>query len=76
MRPLPLQAAREVDGVTTIDMSDTICPDGARCSAVIGNVLVYRQGTHITRSFIDSAQAQLADALHEATDGEFGTKLR
>lgn len=74
--PAALQAAREVDGVTTIDMSDIICPDGARCSAVIGNVLVYRQGTHITRSFIDSAQAQLADALHEATDGEFGTKLR
>ncbi len=73
--PAALQAEKEVPGVTTIDMADTICPDGNRCAAVIGNVLVYRQGTHITRSFIDSAQAQLAAALFKATDGEFGTKL-
>jgi peptidoglycan/LPS O-acetylase OafA/YrhL len=73
--PAALQAAREVEGVSTIDLTDTICPDGARCSAVIGNVLVYRQGTHITRSYIDSAQAQLKAALFEATDGEFGAKL-
>jgi peptidoglycan/LPS O-acetylase OafA/YrhL len=73
--PAALQAAKEVPGVTTIDMTDTICPDGARCSAVIGNVLVYRQGTHVTKSFVDSAQAQLADALYDATDGDFGAKL-
>jgi peptidoglycan/LPS O-acetylase OafA/YrhL len=74
--PAALQAADEVPfGVTTIDMTDVICPDGARCSAVIGNVLVYRQGTHITKSFVDSAQAQLADKLYDATNGDFGTKL-
>jgi len=73
--PAALQAQREVPGVTTMDLSATICPDGARCSAVIGNVLVYRQGTHLTRTFIDSAEAQLAAALFTATDGKFGAKL-
>ena len=73
--PAALQAAQQVPGVTTIDLTDTICPDGARCSAVIGNVLVYRQGTHVTRSFIDSAEPQLAAALFTATDGAFGAKL-
>lgn len=73
--PAALQAAAEVPGVTVIDMSDTICPDGARCSAVIGNVLVYRQGTHLTTSFINSAEPQLAAALFTATGGRFGAQL-
>jgi peptidoglycan/LPS O-acetylase OafA/YrhL len=73
--PAALQAKDEVPAVTTMDLSGTICPDGARCPAVIGNVLVYRQGTHLTRTFIDSAQAQLAAALFKATGGEFGAKL-
>jgi hypothetical protein len=38
-------------------------------------VLVYRQGTHITKSFVDSATAQLADKLYAATNGDFGTEL-
>jgi peptidoglycan/LPS O-acetylase OafA/YrhL len=73
--PAALQAAQQVPAVKIIDLTDTICPDGARCSAVIGNVLVYRQGTHVTRSFIDSAEPQLAAALFKATDGAFGAKL-
>lgn len=73
--PAALEAAKQVPGVTVMNMDDTICPDGARCSAVIGHVLVYRQGTHLTRTFIDSAEKQLAAQLYKATDGKFGAKL-
>ena len=73
--PAARQAVAEVPGVTVMDMADTICPDGDRCSAVIGNVLVYRQGTHLTTSFIDTAVPQLSAALFAATDGSFGATL-
>jgi len=67
-----LKAAAEVPAVKVIDMSNVICPDVDRCAPVIGNVLVYRQGTHLTRTFVDSAEPQLAAALAKATDGRFG----
>ena len=71
--PTQLAAAAKVPAVEVIDMADVICPDGARCAPVIGNVLVYRQGTHITNTYVLSAQKQLAAALSDATDGRFGS---
>ena len=68
-----LAAAAEVPAVKVINMSNVICPDADRCAPVIGNVLVYRQGTHLTRTFVDSAEPQLAAALAKATSGRFGT---
>ena len=65
-------AAAEVPAVKVIDMADVICPDADRCAPVIGNVLVYRQGTHLTRTFVDSAEPQLAAALAKATSDRFG----
>jgi hypothetical protein len=41
---------------------------------VIGNVLVYRQGTHLTRTFVDSAKDQLSAELWRATHGLFGAR--
>ncbi|WP_159085781.1 acyltransferase family protein [Aeromicrobium chenweiae] len=70
-----LRAAKQVPAVKVMDMSDTICPDGGRCSAVIGNVLVYRQGSHLTMTYISTMRKQLADALFTASDGAFGQKL-
>lgn len=72
--PVQRAAAKEVPGVEIVDMADTICPDGARCSAVIGNVLVYRQGSHITRTFADSAESRLSAELFGASGGRFGRK--
>ncbi|MGH3458866.1 acyltransferase family protein [Aeromicrobium sp.] len=71
--PTQLAAAEKVPAVEVMDMADVICPDGPRCAPVIGNVLVYRQGTHITNTFVLSAQKQLAAALSNATDGRFGS---
>jgi peptidoglycan/LPS O-acetylase OafA/YrhL len=73
--PAQRRAAAEVPGVAVMDLTSTVCPDGDRCAAVIGNVLVYRQGTHLTTTFIDTAEPQLAAALFEASRGAFGTKL-
>ena len=72
--PQQRAAAREVPGVEIVDMADTLCPDGARCSAVIGNVLVYRQGSHITRTFADSAESRLSAELFRASSAGFGRK--
>jgi peptidoglycan/LPS O-acetylase OafA/YrhL len=73
--PAQRKAAAEVPGVGIMDMTSTICPDGDRCAAVIGNVLVYRQRTHLTKTFVASAERQVAAALYEASDGAFGTRL-
>lgn len=44
--------AMELSGIDrVIDLSESICPVAERCPAVIGNVLVYRQGSHITNTY-------------------------
>jgi peptidoglycan/LPS O-acetylase OafA/YrhL len=68
-------AVAEVPGVGIMDMTSTICPDDGRCAAVIGNVLVYRQGSHLTKTFIDTAEPQLAAALYDASEGAFGRTI-
>ena len=49
-------------GVHWIDLNDAICPT-ARCAPIIGNVLVYRQGTHITATYIETLAPRLEAAL-------------
>jgi len=72
--PSQRAAAELVPGVKTVDMADTICPDRDRCAPVIGNVLVYRQGSHLTTTFVDSTEPRLSAALWQATGGLFGVK--
>jgi hypothetical protein len=69
--PVLRGAAEAVPGVSVVDMTSTICPGDDRCPAVIDDVLVYRAGSHLTRTFTVSVERQLATALHRATDGEF-----
>ncbi len=51
----------EVDQI--IDMTDIVCPGAVRCPAVVGNVLTYRQGSHLTRTYVDSMTDALAERL-------------
>lgn len=44
------EAAAGMEGVILIDPTDFICPRD-RCAPVIGSVLVYRQGSHVTNSY-------------------------
>jgi hypothetical protein len=67
------KAAAQVPAVKVVDMTDVICPDKTRCAPVIGNVLVYRQGSHLTRTFINSTEPQLAARLYRATGGKLGS---
>jgi hypothetical protein len=53
-------AAAERGGYAVIDLDDHICP-GASCPAVIGGVLVYRQGSHLTRTYVST----LTDVLEQ-----------
>lgn len=45
-----------------IDMNEWICPDD-RCSSVIGNVLVWRDGHHLTGTFARTLAKPLEDEL-------------
>ncbi|MGH3386839.1 MAG: acyltransferase family protein, partial [Nocardioidaceae bacterium] len=58
--------------VSWIDLTDAICPT-AECAPVIGNVLVYRQGSHITATYIDTLAPRLEKMLRAAGVGAKGS---
>jgi len=63
-----LLAAQMLGIESTVDMADVVCPGVERCPAVIGDVLVYRQGSHLTRTFVESATDALAERLVPAVE--------
>jgi len=65
--PLQAAAAKEA-GVPFIDLVDYICPS-AQCPPVIGNVLIYRQGSHLTKTYVESLAPRLDEALRRAGVG-------
>ena len=60
--PVQRAAADLVPEVGVLDLTDVLCPLGT-CPAVIGDTLVYRQGSHLTTSYVASASAQLSTRL-------------
>lgn len=60
-----LAAAEQVDGVEVVDLNPWICPEGT-CLPVLGETLVYRQGTHITDSYAASLRPQWEEQLRQA----------
>ncbi len=62
--PTQESAAKAAD-VPFIDLTDFICP-ATECPPVIGNVLIYRQGSHLTRTYIETLAPRLDAALREA----------
>lgn len=63
--PTQRAAVEGQPGVSFVDMFDLICPSGP-CAPVIGNVLIYRQGSHLTATYVESLTPHLAEALAEA----------
>lgn len=55
-------AARSVPGVRIVDMADALCT-AELCPPVIGGVLVYRQGSHVTNTYALSARPFLERRL-------------
>jgi peptidoglycan/LPS O-acetylase OafA/YrhL len=60
-------AARELDRpqIRTVDLNDRIC-SADRCSAVVGGVLVYFDGSHLTATFSRTLAPYLAGPVREA----------
>lgn len=56
----------QVDGLHLMDVSDFICFDGV-CPAVVGNVYVYKDDNHLTRTYVESMMPMFEQRLLEAT---------
>jgi peptidoglycan/LPS O-acetylase OafA/YrhL len=56
------RAAEEVEGVRLIDSTPEVCLKKA-CPAVIGDVLVYRNGAHLTATYVRTLTPWLAKQL-------------
>jgi peptidoglycan/LPS O-acetylase OafA/YrhL len=63
--PVLRRAAEGQGQVTMVDLFDAICPTDP-CSIVIGSVLVYRQGSHLTKTYVETLIPRLAKALTKA----------
>jgi hypothetical protein len=59
------RAVDSVPGARFVDLTSWLCPT-PECPAVIGNVLVYRQGSHITASYIETLTPVVRAALTSA----------
>ena len=55
-------AVAKAPKVKMVDLFDIICP-APQCPSVIGDVLVYRQGSHLTATYVKSMTPQLAARL-------------
>jgi len=54
-----------LQGLALVDMTDLICPDGW-CSPVVGNVFVYLDDNHLTKSFTASMSGEFDRRFHDA----------
>ncbi len=68
-----LRAVEAVPTSSFVTMNDWVCPGQDRCPPVVGGVLVYRQGSHITDTYARSLTDVLADRL-EAAFAELGVE--
>jgi len=55
-------AAEQVGTVDVVDLTDAICP-APMCVPVIGNVLIYRQGSHLTDTYVRTLTRALGRKL-------------
>ena len=60
-----LVTAARAAGIPVVDMSNWICPR-EMCAPVIGGVMVYRQGSHITATYVRTLADALGKRLTEA----------
>ena len=72
--PALLGAVAQVPTATFVTMNDWVCPGREECPPVVGDVLIYRQGSHITETYASSLADVLADRL-EAAFGELGIRV-
>ncbi len=62
-------ATRSMQGaVPLVDMTDLLCDEGT-CAPVVGDVLVYRDQHHLTRTYVDTLRPYLEERLTSAGIG-------
>lgn len=66
----PLESLNLDEHITTIDLSDAICPNRHRddvetCSGVVGNVAVWYDDSHLTRAFVQTTTPLLESELRD-----------
>ncbi|HTY73129.1 MAG TPA: acyltransferase family protein [Actinomycetes bacterium] len=59
------RASAEVPGATYVDLDSAVCPS-TPCPPIIGNVLVYRDSEHLTRTYALTLTPLLRAAIDEA----------
>jgi hypothetical protein len=65
--PSPLEGYRgKVDGLHLMDLSDFICARGI-CPGVVGNVYVYKDDNHLTRTYVETMIPMFEERLLGAT---------
>ena len=64
--PINTRAAERVEGAELIDPTPVLCPR-EECPAVIGDVLVYRNGDHLTPTYVRTLAPWLGEQLPEPT---------
>lgn len=69
----PLTEIDLPDDTYTLDLTDHFCP-AQQCSAVIGNVLVYRDSHHLTNEYVETMVPHLERNLRESMPQLFGTQ--
>jgi peptidoglycan/LPS O-acetylase OafA/YrhL len=62
----PVAEADLPDNVTTMDLTAYVCPSG-ECDAVVGNVLVFWDHSHMTATYARTLTPMVEEALLEAT---------
>ncbi|MCU1516578.1 MAG: acyltransferase [Pseudarthrobacter sp.] len=62
----PLDSYAGVDGLHLMDLSDFICAGGS-CPAVVGNVYVYKDDNHLTKTYVQSMIPMFEERLLAAT---------
>ncbi|CAN5375859.1 SGNH hydrolase domain-containing protein [soil metagenome] len=73
---VPLRTAtEEVPGTEFIDFNPWLCPE-QKCPAVVGNVLVYRQGSHVTASYVETLAPVMRAALVPAVESAVASASR
>jgi len=63
------RAAGQVEGAEVIDLTDSYCTK-TECPAVIGGVLVYRDGNHLTATYAATITPYLAEQLKALIEEE------
>ena len=58
-----LEQAAEATDTPFVDLNEWICPPGSTCPPVISDTLVYRQGSHVTASYIRTLTPMLYRSL-------------